>query len=250
MLCSPMRALHLLLFAGCSLFVTFASTEAFAGGGGGGWLPGCPLRPALTYLSNVEHGRADIGGWYIGGNYSPAPNVVRSYSGGGGGLVVQCGMLIRKWFMFDSEYRLAGAGWSGGNDVVDFGLRLGFGLARLNWFGKLPGSFVFGIGGGASIGRPVFFNVSASVYPQAYGRFMLKFSQNVRMQMEYSYSPISTQKHFYDAWVMAHEASLTVGYAWFHLGARGRMEDVYLDRDPQRNLRSYWIGGVLGFTYY
>lgn len=245
-----MRFITSFLFASTGLFISSLSAQSFAGGGGGGWLPGCPLRPALTYVSNVEHGRVDIGAWYVNGEFSRAANVFGRYGGGGGGLQVQCGMLIRKWFMFDATYRLAGGGWGNDHQVVDFGLELGLGLARANWFGKLPGSFVFGLGGGASIGRPMWFNISASVYPQAYGRLMLKFSQNVRMTMEYKYSPISTQLKFYDAWVMAHDASLALGYAWWHFGARGRMEDIYLDRDPQRNLRSYWIGGFLGFTYY
>jgi hypothetical protein len=244
-----MRRLNALVFAASCFFASLVSAEAFAGGGGG-WLPFCPLRPALTYVSNVEHGRADLGAWYINGQFSRAPNVFGRYGGGGGGLQLQCGMLIRKWFMFDATYRFAGGGWGNGNRAVDFGVDLGMGFAGAKWFGKLPGSFVFGIGGGASIGRPIWFNISASVYPQAHGRLMLKFSQNVRMTMEYKYSPISTQLKFYDAWVMAHDASFTLGYAWYHFGARGRMEDIYLDRAPQRNLRSYWIGGFLGFTYY
>lgn len=221
--------------------------EAFAGGG---WIPGCPMRAPLVYLSNVEHGRAELGGWYINGSFSPAPNALAHYGGGGGGLRANCGMLLGRWFILDGDYRLAVSKYGNSDAIPDFGLELGVGFAGARWYGKLPGSFVFGAGFGASIGRPIWFNISASVYPMTYGRFMLKFSKDVRLQMEYRMSPISTQYHFYNAWVMAHDASIAAGYGWFNLGVRGRMEDIYLHRDPDRNHRSFWIGGFLAFVYY
>jgi hypothetical protein len=233
------------LSGAAALLASTLAVPAFADGGG------LPCAGPRSSPSNIEPTRVEFGGWYIHGAFSPAPNVTGTYGGGGGGLRINCALQLGRWVVLDQDYRLAGSdyGDDDSDPTPDFGIELGVGFARARWSGRAPGSFVFGIGGGASIGRPIWFGVSASVYPMAFARFILKPSDNWRIQLHYRIAPISTQYHFYAAWVQAHDLDIAGSYRWFLFGARARMEDIILHRDPNRTYTSYWIGPFLGFAY-
>jgi hypothetical protein len=232
-----------LLQGAAVLLASTLTMPAFADGGG------MPCAVPRGSLSNIEPLRAELGGWYIQGAFSPAPNVTGTYGGGGGGVRVNCALLLGRWVVIDQDYRIAVSAYGDKESTPDFGIELGVGFARARWSGRLPGSFVFGVGGGASLGRPIWLGISASVYPMAFGRLLLKPSTNTRIQIGYRMSPISTQYKFYAAWVQAHDLDIAAGYKYWHLGVRARMEDVILHRDPSQTYTSYWIGPFVAFVY-
>jgi hypothetical protein len=200
--------------------------------------------------SNVAFIRAELGGWYIRGNFfNPATERLATYGGGGGGVRFNFSLLINHWLVLDMDYRLAGSKYGNVDGKPDLGLDVGVGFSGLRWHGRAPGSFVFGAGAGASLGRPIWLEEGASIYPYGYGRFTIKPTKNSRIQLGYRTAPISTQYFFYDASVWAHDLDLAAGGYGYQIGVRGRLEDVTLDRDPNRVHRSYWIGGFLGIYY-
>lgn len=225
-----------------------AGSAAAGPAGAAGKTESKPL-PARPRLSNYEFFRAEFGGWYTTGDYPVEFDKVARYSGGGGGLHLNGNIRLNRYFAFDFDARLALSSYGGQGGKADMKLEVGSGFSGARWAGRMPGSFVFGLGAGASLGHPIWLDTGAAIYPLGFARFMVKFSDSVRLQMDYRFSPISTQLYFYEAWVMAQDAAVSLGYEYWHFGVRGRIEDTALRSNFDQNLRSFWIGGFFAIVY-
>jgi len=256
MLCDPMRHNNSILNSASGLTIFLFSTQTLAAGANADAGAGPKATTAYNSqryveqprLSNYEFAHFGVEGWGITGTYRPAFEKYAHYTGGGGGLRIDAGVAMGRYLIVDVDFRIAGGAY-GQNPRPDLAAYVGWGFSGLRWMGKYPGSFVFGLGVGASYGRPLWLGNLASVHPNVYSRFMLKFSKEVRLQMDYRFSPVSTQLYFGEAWVMRHEAAVSLGYDWLGFGVRGRIEDVSFRPNYEPNLRALAIGGFVALVY-
>jgi hypothetical protein len=151
------------------------------------------------------------------------------------------------WFGFEIGLRF-GVLTSDDDDGLDGALEAAVLAAPARWQGALPGSFVLGLGGGISRGRPVWVPTGVHGYPLALARLRLWPSREISLHAQWRFTPVTTDM-LDDLFVQVHEVEVAVGWKALQVAARCRIDEV-TGGDPERFYRSLGCGPFVGMAFY
>ncbi len=151
------------------------------------------------------------------------------------------------WFGFEVGLRFGGVYLD--EDNGPDGLLEGAVLAApARWRGGWPGSFIVGLGGGISRGRPVWLPTAVQAYPLALARLRLWPSRVVSLHAQWRFTPVTTDL-VDDLFVQSHDVEVAVGWKALLIAARCRIDEV-TGGDPVRTYRGIGCGPFVGMGFY
>jgi hypothetical protein len=201
--------------------------------------------------SLVELARVGVSGLYFRGTKLVGYGSRRPYHGISGAMDVAVARFRVKsapWFGFEIGFRF-GAVTSDDDDGPDGSLEGAVLAAPARWQGAWPGSFVLGLGGGISRGRPVWVPTGVQGYPLALARLRLWPNRGVvSLHAQWRFTPVTTDL-IDDLLVQVHEVEFAVGWKALQVAARCRIDGV-TGGDPERFYRGVGCGPFVGMAFY
>ncbi|MDI1436882.1 hypothetical protein [Polyangium sorediatum] len=191
--------------------------------------------------SHVALWRFEMHGAYFQGDQRLGAGTLAPYNGWGFWGRVGISEFPWKWLGYDVLAQIGLVGTPQGTFDVAAEGAVAFAPAR--WKGSVDGSIVLGVGGGFGLERPVWLGRGGTGYPLLLGRLTLKPKNSIRFFTSFRFTPITSDA----GWVRSYDLEVAGGYKWWHLGLRGRIDDV-TQGDPERLYRTYWLGPTAGLV--